>query len=231
MKIPSEKKYHFFGLIGLLILMSNLGCQRAIPGIAEEFTYNDLYTLDNGKDLVSISPSINMDGTVNAVVEIPAGTLAKWEVNGRLQDGTKPDDGKLRWEFENGKPRVIRYIGYPGNYGFIPRTLNGDGDQLDILLLGPPLPMGAVVTAKVIGVLKMKDEQEMDDKILAVTKDSPFFEVDDMKEMDTLFPGVREIIEIWFIHYKGQAPVSIHGWGNKEEAEGIIKQSMDGFVS
>jgi inorganic pyrophosphatase len=163
-------------------------------------------------------------------VEIPAGTLAKWEVNGRLPDGAEPDDGKLRWEFVNGKPRIIQYLGYPGNYGFIPRTLNADGDQLDILLLGPPLPKGAVVTAKVIGVLKMLDDGEVDNKILAVTKDSPLSDVDDLPEMDTLFPGVREIIETWFTHYKGQVSMPAHGWGNKEEAELIIQKSVDSFV-
>jgi inorganic pyrophosphatase len=225
------KKYYYIWLIGLTILILNNGCQRAVPGIAEEFAYNDLYTLDNGKDLTAVSLSTNPDGTVNAVVEIPAGTLAKWEVNGRLQDGSKPDDGKLRWEFENGKPRVIQYIGYPGNYGFIPSTLNADGDQLDILLLGPPLPRGALVTAKVIGVLKMQEKGEMNNKILAVTKDTPLFDVDDLSELDTHFPGVREIIEIWFAYYKGQAAVSALDWGNKEEAERIIKESMDGFVS
>jgi inorganic pyrophosphatase len=225
------KRFLYLGLIGLFTIFLCQGCQRAIPGVAEEFTFNDLYTLDGGKDLVSVSPALNWDGSVNAVVEITAGTLAKWEVNGRLPDGTRPDDGKLRWEFENGKPRVIRYLGYPGNYGFIPGTLNEDGHQLDILILGPPLPMGAVVKAKAIGVLKMQDEGEMDDKILAATKESPFYEISDLSEMEAHFPGVREIIETWFSHYKGQTAVTVDGWGNKKEAELVITKSMDSFIN
>jgi len=226
MKIERVRKYHFIWLLGLSIFLFNSGCQRAIPGIAEGFTYNDLYTLDNGKDLSSVSFALNRDGSINAVVEIPAGTLAKWEVNGRLPDGSKPEDGKLRWEFENGKPRVIRYIGYPGNYGFIPSTLISGGDQLDVLLLGPPLPKGAIVNAKVIGVLKMLDNGEKDDKILAATKESSFYGVDDMDEMDEYFPGVSDIIEIWFTHYKGTVEVTVLGWGDKEETERIIQNAI-----
>jgi len=54
----------------------------------------------------------------------------------------KKPDGIMKWAFEDGKPRVIKYLAYPGNYGMIPRTLlpkelGGDGDPLDIIMLGP----------------------------------------------------------------------------------------------
>jgi inorganic pyrophosphatase len=225
-----KKKFLFFGVTSLFVLSLFSGCQRAIPGIAEGYTYNDLYTLDCGKDLVSAFPALNRDGTVNVVVEIPAGTIAKWEVNGYLPNGTKPDDGKLRWEFKNGKPRLIQYLGYPGNYGFIPSTLNADGDQLDIILLGPPLPRGAIVSAKYIGVLKMWDSGEMDDKILAVIKESPLYAANDLDELDSHFPGVRDIIGTWFIHYKGPGEMKAGGWGDKKEAELIIQKASDSFV-
>jgi inorganic pyrophosphatase len=64
-----------------------------------------------------------------------------------------------------------------------------------------------------------------------VTKDSPLFDVDDVSELDTHFPGVLEIIQIWFAHYKGQNAVTVQGWGNKEEAKQIIKKSMGRFIS
>ena len=74
------------------------------------------------------------------MIEIPTGTTAKWEV-------VKPS-GELRWEFDQGRPRVVRYLGYPGNYGMIPRTLlpkeeGGDGDPLDVVVLGPAVPRGS----------------------------------------------------------------------------------------
>jgi hypothetical protein len=73
MKIKRVRRYHFVWLLGLSIFLFSSGCQRAIPGIAEGFTYNDLYTLDNGKDLSSAAIALNRDGSINAVVEIPAG--------------------------------------------------------------------------------------------------------------------------------------------------------------
>ncbi len=60
-------------------------------------------------------PARSESGAVNVVIEIPAGTDAKWEV-------TKPD-GTLAWQIKDGKPRVVQYLGYPGNYGMVPRTL------------------------------------------------------------------------------------------------------------
>jgi inorganic pyrophosphatase len=225
-----KKNLLILGMTVLFTLFLFPGCQRAIPGTAEGYIYKDLYTLDGGMDLVSANPAMNQDGTVNAVVEIPAGTIAKWEVNGTLPDGTRPDDGRLRWEFDNGKPRVIQYLGYPGNYGFIPCTLGGDDDQLDILLVGPPLPKGAVSSAKFIGVLKMLDGGDTDDKILAVTKESPLYGVNDLADLDDKFPGVRDIIEIWFTHYKGQGEMKAQGWGDIEEAELIIQKAIDNFV-
>ena len=72
-----------------------------------------------------------------------------------------------------GKPRTINYEPYPINYGMIPRTalptrIGGDGDPLDIIVLGPPLTQGDVVQVKIIGIMKMTDFGERDDKIIAV---------------------------------------------------------------
>lgn len=90
----------------------------------------------NLKQLTDYIP-LNHDGDVNAVVEIPAGTLDKWELS--------KSNGQVEWETVNDVPRVVNYLGYPGNYGMIPRTLlpkddEGDADPLDILVLGPPEP-------------------------------------------------------------------------------------------
>ena len=86
----------------------------------------DEYTIIGPKNFLSDYSPKNSDGTINVVVEIPTGTIAKWEV-------TKPE-GKLEWEFKEGKPRIVKYLGYPGNYGMIPRSilpkeLGGDGDR------------------------------------------------------------------------------------------------------
>ena len=100
----------------------------------------DPFTLQGHGNILTDYPALNENsGTINVVIEIPAGTAAKWEVDKR--------DGALRWEIEDGRPRVVRYLGYPGNYGMVPRTLlpeevGGDGDALDVLVLGPALEHG-----------------------------------------------------------------------------------------
>ncbi len=101
--------------------------------IAPNLRLIDSYTIVGPKNFLTDYEPVNRDGTINVVVEIPTGTTAKWEV-------TKPD-GKLQWEFKRGKPRVVKYLGYPGNYGMLPRTLlakedGGDGDPLDVIVLG-----------------------------------------------------------------------------------------------
>ena len=110
-------------------------------GIAPELNYNDPYTLLSQKNLLKDYPSKDSFGNVQAVIEVPAGRTEKWEVD--------KEDGNLKWNFKKGKPRVLKYIGYPGNYGMVPRTLlpkelGGDGDPLDIILLGPPLNLSLI---------------------------------------------------------------------------------------
>ncbi|MBK7989012.1 MAG: inorganic diphosphatase [Comamonadaceae bacterium] len=82
---------------------------------------------------------INLDGTYNVVIEIPAGTTAKYETNNKT--------GMLELEQKGGAPRYVQYLGYPVNYGAIPRSVmlkskGGDGDSVDVLVLGQAVPRG-----------------------------------------------------------------------------------------
>lgn len=162
-------------------------------------------------------------GTIRAVVEIPAGTNAKWEV---AEDGST-----LAWEMRDGRPRVVAYLPYPGNYGMIPRTLEaqvsgGDGDPADVLVLGPALPRGAVVEARLVGVLRMRDDGERDDKFLAVPHASPLAEVDSLAALDARYPGVTFILKTWFTHYKGPGRVTVEGFGDRAEAQARLEAVM-----
>jgi inorganic pyrophosphatase len=143
---------------------------------------------------------VNLDGTVNAVIEIPAGTTAKYEVD--------KDTGMMAIEQKNGKPRYVQYLGYPCNYGMIPKTLlpkskGGDGDPLDVLVLGPAVPSGSVVRARPIGLLTLVDGGEIDDKIIMVMADGPFASVTGLADLNKRFPGVLTILQTWMTHYKG----------------------------
>ena len=195
-------------------------------GIASELKYNDPYTLLSPKNLLKDYPSKDSFGNVQAVTEVPAGRTEKWEVD--------KEDGNLKWNFKKGKPRVLKYIGYPGNYGMVPRTLlpkelDGDGDSLDIILLGPPLNRGDVVSAKLMGVLKLLDNREQDDKLIAVQFNSPLKKSNSLKELDEQFPGIKEILEQWFVNYKGNGKMKPNGFGNLEEAEKILKEASEQF--
>ena len=165
---------------------------------------------------------LSADSLVNVVIEIPAGTNAKWEV--------EKESGHIAWEIRDGEPRVIDYIGYVGNYGMVPRTLAGDGDAIDILVLGAPENRGDIVQARLIGVLEMLDDGEQDDKLIAVLPESLFSEARNMAELEQFYPSVPTIIKLWFENYKGpNNNVEVIGLGDVHKAWEILSESMDRY--
>lgn len=197
-------------------------CANIAPGLKAI----DEYTVVGNKSFLTGYQALNSDGTINVVIEIPAGTTAKWEV-------TKPD-GALEWKFKKGKPRVVKYLAYPGNYGMVPQTLlpeelGGDGDPLDVIVLGPAVPRGSVVNAKVLGVLKLIDRGEQDYKIIAVFKKSPLHKANNLRELNSRFPGATTIVEIWFLNYKGPGKMKSKGYGEVNEAMKVINTAVEAF--
>ena len=164
--------------------------------------------------------------TVNVVIEIPKNTNEKWEVS-KL-------DGSLEHEFFMGAPRIINYLPYPVNYGMIPRTvlplqLGGDGDPVDVIVLGDALPKGEVVEAKVLGLIKMKDMGEVDDKVITVYKNSDYFKFNSIEEFQENNPKIMKNIIAWFQNYKGNSLVKIEGVVSNVEAIGLIKFASKSF--
>jgi len=165
-------------------------------------------------------------GLLRVVVEIPAGTNAKWEVDKR--------SGRLAWEHRDGRPRVVAFLPYPGNYGFVPRTLlsreaGGDGDPLDVLVLGPAVPRGSVLTVRVIAVLGMHDGGEVDDKLIAITPDGPFGDVGSLAELRERFPGALELVADWFAYYKGPGVVTIGDYADHTVADALLHTAITAF--
>ena len=164
---------------------------------------------------------ISISGNINAVIEIPSGTHDKFEVS--------KDTGQIVQDIENGQPRKIKYIGYPGNYGMIPRTLlsielGGDGDPLDVIVLGEQLQKGSVVEVKLIGILKMLDDGEVDDKLIAVMANNSIFSgVNSFNELKNSYQGITEILEIWFTNYKGTEKVIVNGFEDEKKSLEIFK--------
>lgn len=195
---------------------------------AQNMQANDEFTIVGEEDLMAME-AINVDGSINAIIEIPTGTSAKWEVS-------KDDPKAIYWEYKNGEPRIVNYLGYPGNYGAIPGTalpkeLGGDGDPLDVIVLGQATPRGEIVDANVIGVLKMLDGGEQDDKLIAVlTEGSPFAHIENMAQLNSEFPGVSQIIEVWFANYKGpDGGMEALGFEEAESARAVLEAAVENF--
>ena len=189
-------------------------------------THDILKAEDDTPNLLTDIKPLLEDGDINAVVEIPAGTINKWELD--------KSTGQIRWEMIDEKPRVVNYIGYPGNYGMIPRTLlskekGGDGDPLDILVLGAPVERGDILKCKIIGVLYLQDRGEQDDKLIAVSSDSPMYGVNSIDELDNDYKGISEIVQLWFTNYKGPGKMESKGFGNKKLAMDILAEAINDY--
>ena len=191
------------------------------------FTFQN-YSYSETISIKNVLP-FNLDNTVNAFIEIPAGTIEKWEMS---------SDGKtLMQELEKNGPRKIDYLPYPINYGFIPQTIlsksvGGDGDALDIIVIGPQIKRGSIVKVKVIGMIEMEDKGELDTKILSVLiKDElNISKVNSLKDLKKNYIGVLEIILIWFENYK-QTSLKIQNILGKQRSLEEISLRHNDFLS
>lgn len=168
--------------------------------------------------LERISSGRDVPHDVNVVVEIPLNSEAiKYEVD--------KDSGALFVD------RVLTTaMRYPCNYGYIPHTLCGDGDPLDVLVIMPiRLIPGCVVRARPIGVLKMTDEAGSDEKLIAVPVNkvtSLYHHVDTVRDLPEL---VLDQIAHFFEHYKDLEKgkwVKVEGWYGVEDAKRIVLESV-----
>ena len=170
---------------------------------------------------------------VYAVIEIPAGTTAKFEV--------ADDDGWLHWQHdrETGSRRAIDYLAYPVSYGMVPRTLAEDGDALDIVVLGRSIERGRVTPTRVIGVLEMGDVDEAgrvvehDDKLVAVPLETDlacgFSRLRELGELDDAYPNARAILALWFASYWGVGRTHVLGWGDAAAAREVLERGKRAF--
>ncbi|WP_116107767.1 inorganic diphosphatase [Lewinella sp. IMCC34191] len=161
-------------------------------------------------------PSIDGDA-LNVIVEIPAGTNHKIEYH--------PGRGYINDTLEDGGTRVISFLPYPGNYGFVPSTLmdsdrGGDGDGLDVLVIGESVPTGTLLRVVPIGALMLRDRGEIDTKIIAVAADPADRTLDVTTFLDFSLgnDAAKQIIETWFLNYKGPNVVELLRWEDEAYA-------------
>lgn len=153
-----------------------------------------------------------------ALIEIPAGSSIKYEIDA-----------------ESGHIVVNRFISmpvhYPANYGSLPSIMAADGDLMDVLVIThSPVAPGALIEVRPIGVLRMQDGEEVDDKFVAVPTtdvDPRFASIHDVSD---LAESVRLEIEAFFKVYKdlppGKKKVITDGFGNHEEAKRLLRATL-----
>lgn len=157
------------------------------------------------------------DGIINVVNEIPAGSSMKIEWNREL----------AVFQLDRVEPQIFAK---PTNYGFIPQTLDDDGDELDVLLVtDEPLATGVFLEARIIGILNFEDDGEEDHKVVAVPADDRNTG-NAIKSLDDLSDQLKKQIEYHFNHYKDlkkPGTTIVQGWGDVEAAKATINECID----
>jgi inorganic pyrophosphatase len=169
-------------------------------------------------DLRLIPAGRNPPDDLNAVIEIPLGGVPV----------------KYEFDKESGALFVDRFLHtamfYPGNYGFIPRTLSPDGDPCDVVVITQvPVVPGAVIRCRPVGALIMEDEAGVDEKIVAVPIDKlhPFYA--GVRNFSDLPAIMTEQIAHFFQHYKDLEKgkwVTIVRWLDAEGAKQVVMEAL-----
>ena len=170
--------------------------------------------------LDNVTPGKNAPEQFNVIIEIPMNA----------------DPVKYEVDKETSAIFVDRFMStamhYPTNYGYVPKTISGDGDPVDVLVITPvPLIPGVVVTCRAFGILKMEDEAGQDGKVLAVPIDKILSLYTRWKKPEDLSPVRLKTIAHFFEHYKDLEEnkwVKILGWEGPESAK---QEILDGIAN
>lgn len=166
-----------------------------------------------------LTPGDYQNGKINTVIEIPEGSHLKIEWD------------RKRAAFTLDRVEANIYP-KPTNYGFIPQTLDEDGDELDTLVVtSEPIPTGVWLEAKIVGVLNFIDDGEADYKIVAVPADDRDTG-DGINSLDDLGERWKDKVREHFTHYKDlkkPGSTEVTGWGDVEEAKKVIEESINRY--
>ena len=173
--------------------------------------------------LNKVTPGKNVPEAFNVIIEIPMNA----------------DPVKYEVDKESGALFVDRFMGtamhYPTNYGYVPQTIAGDGDPVDVLVMTPfPLPPGVVVPCRALGILMMEDEGGLDGKVLAVPTEKILARYSNIQSLADIHDLQLQQISHFFEHYKDLEPgkwVKVGKWAGKAEAERLIAEAQERFIT
>ncbi|WP_228482354.1 inorganic diphosphatase [Mesonia oceanica] len=210
-------KLNVFGLVGNKMKITPLLLFSV--GLLFFFSCN---TKEESKDYYHL-PTYSETNNIQAVIEIPAGTNHKIEYDKISR--------KFVIDSAEGKARIINFLPYLGNYGFIPSTYSnpekgGDGDALDVLILGENIPTGSVVEIIPIALLELSDNGESDNKIIAIPREEKnrIIKAANFDDFSTKYPEIRKMIGTWFENYDLNDEVKILRWTGEESAKSEIEK-------
>jgi len=213
------KSYHpLFTLLGAALLLFSACKDTKNSHQKETDAINYLHDIS----------AFTTDSLVQVVIEVPAGTNQKWELN--------KETGQIEWEqLAPDSMRIIDYLAYPANYGFVPQTLlskdaGGDGDPVDVFVLGPSIVREQVVKVRIIGIIHMLDAHESDSKLLAVDLNNPGFDVISFEMLQNNYPGAVDILRIWLLNYKGKSGIEIISVNDEKDAFHYLKSANDAYI-
>ena len=176
------------------------------------------------KELYNL-PTFSKNNNINCIIEIPSGTNRKLEFNKQTK--------KFEIDLLDGEERVIEFLPYPANYGFITSTYldpakGGDGDALDVIVVSEAIKTGNVLEIIPIGVLKLIDNNEKDYKIIGVPADENLRIINALSfnELKNEYPKILKILELWFLNYDKGDTLETDGWGDEKEALLEIRTAM-----
>lgn len=166
-----------------------------------------------------LEPGDFENGMINTVVEIPKGSTLKIEW----------DRTRAAFMLDRVEPSIFAK---PVNYGFIPGTLDEDGDELDTLVVtDEPIPTGVWLEAKIVGILNFEDDGEMDYKIVCVPSDDRNTG-DSISTLADLGERWQQQIVHHFTHYKDlkkPGTTNVQGWGDAAEAKKIVAECVERY--
>jgi len=192
----------------VLLTLSIISCTA--PSEPASSTMNDLETI----------PALARPGILNAVIEIPAGSAEKRQYD--------PATNTFPIDLRNGVPRMIRFLPYPANYGFIPGTRmnkeeGGDGDAVDVFVLCGALPSGTVMEVEPIGIIELLDAGERDDKLIALPVD-PALRTVDADDLLELPVAARVILVTWLLNYDPEDGAELIAVKGKADAMATVQR-------